>query len=97
MQSIFKFKTLDEAIERANNTIYGLAAGIVTKDINKALTFAQSVNGGSVWVNCYDFVIPQVPFGGFNQSGIGRELGKDGLEQYLETKTITINLTSPTN
>jgi acyl-CoA reductase-like NAD-dependent aldehyde dehydrogenase len=49
VQSIIKFKTLEEAIERANDTIYGLAAGIITKDINKALIFAQSVNAGSVW------------------------------------------------
>ncbi|KAJ9583102.1 hypothetical protein L9F63_022545, partial [Diploptera punctata] len=77
VQTIIKFKTLDEAIERANNTTYGLAAGIITKDLNTALIFAQSVNAGSVWVNCYDAVVPQCPFGGFKQSGIGRELKYD--------------------
>lgn len=74
MQSILKFKTLDEVIERANQTSYGLAAGIITKNIDNALTFAQAVEAGSVWVNCYDAVVPQAPFGGYKQSGHGREL-----------------------
>lgn len=87
-----KFRTLDEVIERANRTSYGLAAGIVTKDINKAMKFAQEVEAGSVWINCYNAVILQAPFGGFKQSGIGRELGKDALENYLETKTITMRI-----
>ncbi|CAD7092253.1 unnamed protein product [Hermetia illucens] len=92
VQSILKFRTLDEVIERANRTSYGLAAGIVTKDINKAMKFAQEVEAGSVWINCYNAVILQAPFGGFKQSGIGRELGKDALENYLETKTITMRI-----
>lgn len=74
VQSILKFKSLDEVIERANQTSYGLAAGIVTKNIDAALTFAQAVEAGSVWVNCYDAVVPQAPFGGYKQSGHGREL-----------------------
>ena len=74
VQSIFKFSTLDEVIERANATSYGLAAGIVTKNLDAALTFAQAVEAGSVWVNCYDAVVPQAPFGGYKQSGHGREL-----------------------
>lgn len=61
-------------IERANNTNFGLAAGVVTNDVNNALTFANAVEAGSVWVNCYDAVVPQAPFGGFKQSGAGREL-----------------------
>ena len=91
-QSILKFSTLDEVIDRANDTNYGLAAGIVTKNINNALTFAAAVEAGSVWVNCYDAVVSQAPFGGFKQSGFGRELGEEGLESYLETKTVTIKL-----
>lgn len=90
VQSILKFRTLEEVIERANNTNYGLASGIVTNDINKALTFANAVEAGSVWVNCYDAVTPQAPFGGYKQSGFGRELGEDGLEPYLETKTVAV-------
>jgi len=94
VQSILKFKTLDEVIERANETTYGLAAGIVTQSLDSALTFANAVEAGSVWVNCYDAVVPQAPFGGFKQSGHGRELGEDALELYLETKTISIKLPS---
>jgi aldehyde dehydrogenase (NAD+) len=92
VQQILKFNTLEEAITRANATKYGLAAGIITKDINKALTFAQSVHAGSVWINCYDAIGPQTPFGGFKESGQGRELGQAALNEYLETKTVTIGL-----
>ncbi|XP_071877419.1 aldehyde dehydrogenase 1A1 [Bombus fervidus] len=92
VQSILKFETMDEVIERANNTNYGLAAGVLSKDIDKALTFAQAVQAGSVWVNCYDAITPQTPFGGFKQSGIGRELGAEGLKEYLETKTVSIKV-----
>lgn len=92
VQTIIKFKTLDEAIERANATNYGLAAGAVTKNINNALVFAQAVEAGSVWINCYDAVVPQAPFGGFKNSGVGRELGEEALELYTETKTISIKV-----
>jgi len=92
VQSILKFKTLDEVIERANNTKYGLAAAVITKNIDTALTFAKAVEAGSVWINCYDAVVPQCPFGGYKQSGSGRELGENGIELYLETKTISIKL-----
>lgn len=94
VQSILKFETMDEVIERANNTNYGLAAGVVTKNIDKALIFAQAVEAGSVWINCYDAITPQTPFGGFKQSGIGRELGAEGLKEYLETKTISIKVSN---
>ncbi|XP_012226243.1 retinaldehyde dehydrogenase 3 [Linepithema humile] len=93
VQAILKFDTMDEVIERANRTNYGLASGVITKNINKALEFAQAVEAGSVWVNCYDAVTPQTPFGGFKQSGIGRELGEEGLNEYLEIKTVSINVT----
>ncbi|XP_033332496.1 aldehyde dehydrogenase 1A1 isoform X1 [Megalopta genalis] len=92
VQSILKFETLDEVIERANNTRYGLAAGVLTKDIDKALTFAQAVEAGSVWINCYDALTTQTPFGGFKESGIGRELGAEGIKEYLELKTISIKV-----
>ena len=74
VQSIFKFKTLDEVIERANNTNFGLAAGVITKDINNALVFSKAVEAGSVWVNCYAAITSQTPFGGYKESGHGREL-----------------------
>lgn len=74
VQTILKFKTLDEVIDRANRTNYGLAAGIITNNIDTAFTYAKAIEAGSVWVNCYAAVVPQVPFGGYKQSGIGREL-----------------------
>lgn len=92
VQQILKFTNFDEAIKRANATTYGLASGIITNDINKALLFVQSIQAGSVWVNCYDAVTPQAPFGGYKQSGQGRELGQEALKEYLETKTVTIAL-----
>ncbi|KAL9894008.1 aldehyde dehydrogenase, mitochondrial [Glossina fuscipes] len=97
VQSIFKFSTVEEIIERANNVQYGLAAGVITNDLNKAMQYAQSVDAGSVWINCYDAVLPQTPFGGYKNSGMGRELGKDGLDNYLETKTITMKVFNQTS
>ena len=92
VQQILKFKTIEEVIERANGTTYGLGSGVVTQNINTAITFAQAVKAGSVWVNCYDATTPQTPFGGFKMSGQGRELGEDGLHEYVEIKTVTIKI-----
>jgi aldehyde dehydrogenase (NAD+) len=92
VMSIIKFKDIDEVIERANETIYGLAAGVWTKDITKAHAIANGVRAGTVWVNCYDVLDAAAPFGGFKQSGIGRELGEYSLQQYTEVKTVTIKL-----
>merc|ERR1712203_1152112 len=80
----------EELIERVNDTSYGLAAGILTSNLNNVLVFTQAVQAGAVWVNCYLANMPQTPFGGFKQSGTGRELGPEGALAYLETKTITI-------
>ncbi|XP_064083003.1 aldehyde dehydrogenase X, mitochondrial-like isoform X3 [Macrobrachium nipponense] len=92
VQVILKYRTLDEVIKRSNETEYGLASGIITKDLDKALMYAQAVRAGSVWINCYDLCLPQTPFGGYKQSGHGRELGEEGLAEYLETKTILIKV-----
>ncbi|XP_074850171.1 aldehyde dehydrogenase 1A1 [Carettochelys insculpta] len=92
VQQIMKFKTVDEVIERANNTHYGLAAAVFTKDLDKALTFASALQAGTVWVNCYGSVSVQSPFGGFKMSGNGRELGEYGIYEYTEVKTVTINI-----
>nr|AOD75396.1 aldehyde dehydrogenase-like protein [Tyrophagus putrescentiae] len=92
VQQILKYKSLDEVIDRCNSSAYGLAAGILTKDINQALKFSGAVQAGSVWVNCYDHTVVQTPFGGFKQSGHGRELGEEGLHGYCEVKTVTIKL-----
>ena len=92
VMSIIKFQDLDEVIKRANATMYGLVAGVWTRDINKALAIANKVRAGTIWVNCYDALDPAAPFGGFKQSGIGRELGEYGLAEYTEVKTVTIKL-----
>lgn len=90
--SVFKFSDLAEAIKRANASSYGLAAGVVSNNINEVLKVAHSVEAGSVWVNCYEIVANQSPFGGYKQSGIGRELGSYGLHEYTEVKTVTIKV-----
>lgn len=90
--SVLPFKNVAEAIERANNTSYGLAAAVWTKDIDKAHLYAREVKAGTVWVNCYHIVDTTTPFGGFKMSGQGRENGEAALEHYTETKTVTINL-----
>jgi aldehyde dehydrogenase (NAD+) len=90
--SVLPFDSLEEVIERANNTYYGLAAGVWTQDINKAHTYAQRVHAGTIWVNCYHVVDTTTPFGGFKMSGQGRENGESALEHYTETKTVTISL-----
>ena len=92
VMQIMKFKTVDEVIERANRTNYGLAASIFTKDLDKAMMLAQGIRAGTVWINCYDVLEAQAPFGGFKESGSGRELGEYGLRQYSEIKTVTIKL-----
>jgi aldehyde dehydrogenase (NAD+) len=92
VMSIVKFKDIDDVIRRANNTNFGLAAGVVTKNITSALTIAHNIRAGTVWVNTYNMVTAATPFGGFKESGIGRELGEYGLRQYSEVKTVTIKL-----
>jgi aldehyde dehydrogenase (NAD+) len=90
--SVLPFKSIDEVIQRANNTYYGLAAAVWTNDLNKAHTFAREVKAGTIWVNCYHVVDTTTPFGGFKMSGLGRENGEAVLEHYTETKTVTIKL-----
>src|ERR1700674_318163 len=92
VMSIIKFRDVDEVIDRANRTIYGLAAAVWTKDITKAHAIADSVRAGTVWVNCYDVFEAGAPFGGFKQSGLGRELGEYALSNYTEVKTVTVKL-----
>jgi len=92
VMSIIKCTDLGDVIRRANKSTYGLAAGIVTKDITTALTFAHAVRAGTVWVNCWNAFSAATPFGGFKQSGIGRELGEYCLRMYTEVKTVAIKL-----
>merc|ERR1711988_1047728 len=88
VMQLLKFKTLDEAIERANKTHYGLAAGICTRDIGTALAAAKDLDAGTVWINCYDNFDMAAPFGGYKQSGWGREKGEYALENYTEVKCV---------
>jgi aldehyde dehydrogenase (NAD+) len=92
VMSILPFQSLDEVVERANRTMYGLAAAVWTRDVGKAVAIANRVRAGTVWVNCYDVFDAAAPFGGFKQSGMGRELGEYGLQQYTEVKTVTMAL-----
>ncbi len=92
VMSILKFRDMDDLVERANANMYGLAAAVWTQDVTKALHVANNVRAGTVWVNCYDVFDAAAPFGGFKQSGLGRELGEYGLQQYTEVKTVTVKL-----
>ncbi|MDI6858382.1 MAG: aldehyde dehydrogenase family protein [Dehalococcoidia bacterium] len=89
--SVITFEDADEALRIANETMYGLAAAIWSKDIDKVMRLVRGIKAGSVWVNSYHGSrIPHMPFGGYKQSGIGRELGREGLEPFLETKSVQI-------
>jgi hypothetical protein len=90
VMSILKFKNVDEVIQRANNSNYGLGAGLVTKNIETAIKVSNALRAGTVYVNCYDIFDANTPFGGFKDSGVGRELGEAGLKNYLESKTVII-------
>ncbi len=91
--SMLRFKDVDEIIDRANNTTYGLAAAVWTRDIARAHHLAKKIKAGTIWINCYDVFDAAAPFGGFKMSGMGRELGEKGLEAYTESKTVTVSLT----
>ena len=90
VQQIIRYSSMDEVIERCNDTRYGLAAGIITENFEEIIKFTENVRAGTVWVNCYDEGGTQIPFGGYKQSGIGRELGEDGLHPYCEIKSVII-------
>jgi phenylacetaldehyde dehydrogenase len=86
------FQSLDEIATAANDTTYGLGAGIWTKDISKAHALAKKLRSGTVWINCYNVFDASLPFGGYKQSGWGREMGHEALEAYTEVKAVTTQL-----
>lgn len=88
--SKFSSKNMDDVIRRANNTEYGLASGVFTRDVSRALQFAERIDAGTVFVNTYNKTDVAAPFGGFKQSGFGKDLGQEALNEYLKTKNITI-------
>ena len=90
--AVLAFDDLEEGIALANQSMYGLAAGIWTKDLSKAHRVARAIKAGTVWVNTYNVYDSSAPFGGYKASGFGRDLGREGLEGYLETKTVWVGL-----
>lgn len=93
--SISKFKTEEEVIKLGNGTTYGLAAAVHTKDVNTSIRVSNALKAGTVWVNCYNWLHTALPFGGFKESGIGRELGEAALANYTETKSVAIRTGGP--
>ncbi len=90
--SVISFKDFGDVVAQANDTVYGLAAAVWTKDVKKAHKTARAVKAGTVWVNTYNLYDVALPFGGYKQSGFGRELGRDALDQYTQTKSVWVDL-----
>ncbi|ESR64354.1 hypothetical protein CICLE_v10010514mg [Citrus x clementina] len=88
VMALMKFKTVEEAIKSANNTRYGLAAGIMTKDLNVANTVSRSIRAGIIWINCYFAFDSDCPYGGYKMSGFGRDCGLESLHNYLQVKSV---------
>jgi len=96
IMSILKFKDIDEVIQRANNSQFGLVAGVNTNNIQNAFKISNAIRTGSVYVNCYGVFDAGTPFGGFKNSGIGREHGEYALKNYTEVKTVIIKKSEDT-
>ncbi|KAI0010499.1 aldehyde dehydrogenase [Xylariaceae sp. FL0662B] len=90
--AIAKFKTEDDVIRMGNDSTYGLAAAIHTSNVNTAIRVSNELRAGTVWVNCYNLLHHQLPFGGYKESGIGRELGEAALHNYTQNKSVAIRL-----
>jgi acyl-CoA reductase-like NAD-dependent aldehyde dehydrogenase len=92
--SAIMFDDVADMVKQCNHSIYGLAAAVWTKDINKAHRLARDLKAGTIWINTYNTFDAASPFGGFKQSGFGRELGVHALELYTQVKSVWINLGS---
>ena len=92
MAVIIKFKTEEEVIKMANDSVFGLGGAVWTRDVNRAIRVSRAVETGRMWVNCYNSIPAGAPFGGYKESGIGRETHKIMLEHYTQQKNIMINL-----
>ncbi|KAL0333924.1 UNVERIFIED_CONTAM: Aldehyde dehydrogenase family 2 member C4 [Sesamum angustifolium] len=90
VMSVMKFKTVEEVIKRANATKYGLAAGIMTNDLNIANTVSRSIRAGVIWINCYFAFDKDLPYGGYKMSGFGRDMGMESLDKYLQVKSVAM-------
>jgi aldehyde dehydrogenase (NAD+) len=95
VMSILKFKADWEVVQRANDTCYGLAAGVCSKDAGRAISIANQLRCGTVWINSYDNFDAAAPFGGYKQSGHGRDKGENALDNWTETKTVFIPVDGP--
>lgn len=92
--AVIRYSEVEEAIKMANDTIYGLAAGVWTRDVNKAYEVARKLQAGVVWINDWHMLRNDAPFGGYKQSGIGREMGKHSLDAYTQVKHVHTSMTS---
>ena len=90
--SAMPFDSVEEVVQRANNTSYGLGSGVWTRDVSKAHQVAGALKAGTVWVNCYLQLDPAIPFGGYKMSGYGRESGTEHMDHYLNTKSVVVRL-----
>lgn len=92
MLAVLTYDEIGEAIRIANDSIYGLAASVWSRDLQQALAVAQRIRAGTVWINEHHVLNPRAPFGGYRQSGFGREMGQYGLDEYTEVKHIHVDL-----
>ena len=90
---VMQWEDIDDLVAMANDTCYGLSAGIWTQNLTMAHKIAAAIRAGTIWINCYNLTDPASPFGGYKQSGWGREMGRGALELYTETKSVWVNLT----
>ncbi len=92
MLSVIPFEKPEDALALAHNTRYGLAAAVWTRDVGRALSLARDLRAGTIWINAYNLYDPALSFGGFKESGFGRDLGRDALAAYTESKSVWVNL-----